>query len=227
MPSTAEINYRRLKKLCLDSGAGLFGVADISGIKKDFFLSPGILPKCASAVVLGAGLCRGVLEDINGAPTRLYFHHYKIVNSFLDMTAFKLAGFIQKQGYFSLPIPATQIVDWKKQSAHLSHKKIGYLAGIGWIGRNNLLVNKELGAAFRLTCVLTDMPVKRDKPSKENCASCRSCVNVCPGKAIGERPEDFDHMKCFEQMKIFQGPRQVEQYVCGVCIKVCGRKNEG
>jgi len=43
------------------------------------------------------------------------------------------------------------------------------LAGLGWIGRNNLLVNEELGSQFRLASVLTNMPLKIDKPVKNGC----------------------------------------------------------
>ena len=64
-------------------------------------------------------------------------------------------------------MPASQIVDWEKQTAHLSHKKIGELAGIGFIGRNNLLVNPEIGSRFRLATILTNMPLEPDKKLKE------------------------------------------------------------
>jgi len=217
-------NYLNLKKFCLEQGADLFGVADISKIKDEFMISARALEKFNQAVCLGVRLSVGILDEIENAPTRLYFHHYRAVNTLLDQIALKVCSYIQKKGYSALPIPASQIVDWQNQKAHLSHKKLGVLAGLGWIGRNNLLVNKNLGSQFRLVSILTDMPLKGDKPTQENCKDCRLCVTICPAKAIKDNPLDFNHLKCFEKLKEFQKQRLVDQYICGVCVKACKRR---
>ncbi len=217
-------NYSALKKFCLDEGIDLFGVADISRIKNEFKISPKVLQNLDKAVCLGVMLSGSILSEIEEIPTKLYFHHYKIVNSFLDHIALRLGNIIQKKGFLALAIPATQIIDWEKNTAHLSHRKLGALAGLGWIGRNNLLVNGKLGSQFRLVSILTNMPLKVDKPSKKDCGDCRLCVKICPCGAIRESPSDFDHLKCFEKLKSFQSQRQVEQFVCGVCVNVCKGK---
>lgn len=218
-------NYLKLKKFCQNLSIDLFGVADISKIKKDFMLSEKILERFDKAVSLGVSLSWGILEEIETHPTKLYFHHYRTLNAFLDQAALRLTNLIQKKGYLALSIPASQIINWQTQKAHLSHKKIGYLAGLGWLGRNNLLVNKNLGSQFRLVTVLTNMPLKMDKPFKEDCGNCRICIEVCPVGAIRENPTDFEHLKCFEKLKEFQKERLVDQYICGICVKVCrGRK---
>ena len=214
-------NYLNLKQYTLDLGVDLFGVADISQIKKDFMISPRALEKLNSAVCIGMQLSTGVLAEIETHPTRLYFHHYKTTNAALDQTALKIANFIQHKGYLSLPVPASQIVDWQNQKAHLSHKKIGVLAGLGWIGRNNLLVNQKLGSQFRLVSILTDMPLRLDHPTKKDCGNCRTCVTICPAQAIKDRPADFDYQRCFEKLKDFQKQHLVDQYICGVCVKAC------
>jgi len=220
-PKTQEKNYLALEKISQDLGLDLFGVADISGIKDEFLISKKVLGRFDKAVCLGARLSTAVLEEIEDVPTRLYFHHYRTVNAFLDQAAFKLSQEIQKKGYLALPIPASQIVDWQNQKAHLSHKTVGYLAGLGWIGRNNLLVNKKLGCQFRLVTILTNMPLNTDKPRKETCQECRRCIKACPVSAIKEKPAEFDHRRCFEELKEFQKKRLVDQYICGVCVKVC------
>ena len=216
--------YLSLKKFCLQQGIDLFGVADISKEKADIKLSPKVLDKIDKAICLGIRLSTGVLEELEHAPTRLYFHHYRTLNALLDQTAIKAANYMQNRGFRAIPIPASQIVDWQKQTAHLSHKKIGRLAGLGWIGRNNLLVNKKLGSQFRLAAILTDMPLKSDKPAKENCGACALCVSVCPSGAIHKDAAQFDHIKCFEKLKEFQKQHLVEQYICGVCVNVCKGK---
>jgi epoxyqueuosine reductase len=219
-----EKNYLSLERFSLGLGVDLFGVADIKGIKNDFLLSEDTLAKIKSAVSLGLNLSCGILEDLKEEPTRLYFHHYRVVNASLDQIALQVSRYIQKKGYLAIPIPASLIVDWQNQKAHLSHKKIGYLAGLGWIGRNNLLVNKKLGSQFRLATILTDMPLKVDRPLKKSCGECRVCVKICPSAAIKDNAAEFNHQACFEKLKEFQKKRLVDQYICGLCVKACREK---
>ena len=214
-------NYITLKKFCQEQGVDLFGVADIAEAKKDFMFSAGLLEDFDRAVCLGARLSKSILNEIKEAPTKIYFHHYRTVNAFLDQAALRLSNYIQRKGYNSLPVPASQIVDWEAQKGHLSHKNIGVLAGLGWLGRNNLLVNPELGGQFRLVTILTDMPLKTDKPTKLDCGSCRACIIRCPAGAIKDKPSDFDHIKCFEKLKDFQKQKLVDQYICGICVNIC------
>jgi epoxyqueuosine reductase len=214
-------NYTRLKRFCQAQGADLFAVADISRTKKDFVLSKDLLERFDRAISIGVRLSESVLSEISQAPTKLYFHHYRTLNNLLDQIALKVSNLIQQKGFLSLPIPASQILDWQRQTAHLSHKKIGYLAGLGWIGRNNLLVSKGLGSQFRLVTVLTNMPLKADKPLNNDCGECRLCIKICPAGAIKENPEEFGHLMCFEKLKEFQKQRLADQYICGVCIKAC------
>jgi epoxyqueuosine reductase len=214
-------SYDALKKFAKDLGLDLFGVADIRKAKQEFVVSPELLAKLDKAVVLGGRLSRTVLAELVQAPTRLYSYHYRTLNSLLDQSALKTSLFIESQGYLALPIPTSQILDWKKQTGHLSHKKMGVLAGLGWIGRNNMLVNKEFGSQFRLATILTNMPLKIDQPSTENCGSCYACIKACPAAAIKEDYVDFEHVKCFDAIKGFQKLHLAEQYICGVCVNVC------
>jgi epoxyqueuosine reductase QueG len=214
--------YLELKKVALKNGASLFGVADLSKVKTDdFLLDKELLDKFTYAISIGVVLSKGVLEDIKDHPTQLYFHHYRQINSLLDRIGIQIAGFIEEKGYLALPIAASQIVDWQNQRAHLSHKRVGVAAGLGWIGRNNLLINRKFGAQFRLVTILTNMPIKSDKPVKDNCGDCYACLEVCPAQAIKERPEDFDHLTCFAKLKEFQKKGYAGQYICGICVKAC------
>ncbi|MCX5708271.1 MAG: hypothetical protein NTY14_04790, partial [Candidatus Omnitrophica bacterium] len=175
-------NYEIVKKFTRDLGLDLFGVADIRQVKEEFVVSNELLAKLDKAVVLGGRLSRTVLSELVQAPTRLYSYHYRTLNSLLDQSALKTTLYIESQGYLALPIPTSQILDWKKQTGHLSHKKMGVLAGLGWIGRNNMLVSQEFGSQFRLVTILTDMPLKIDQPTADNCGACHSCMKVCPAQ---------------------------------------------
>jgi NAD-dependent dihydropyrimidine dehydrogenase PreA subunit len=214
-------NYQKLKAFALELGFDLFGIADVTELSGDFLLEAKTRGRFGLAISLGKRLNDAVLEDIDDHPTPLYFHHYRQTNAFLDRGALLLADHVQKMGFAALPIAASQIIDWEKQRAHLSHKHVGRAAGLGWFGRNNLLVNPDLGARFRLVTVLTDMPLEPAKPPADGCGTCRACVATCPAGAIKERREDFDHLACFEKLKEFQKKRLVSQFICGVCVKAC------
>jgi epoxyqueuosine reductase len=214
-------NYQTLNVLAFELGFDLFGVADVTKLRGDFLIEPKTRGRFGLAVSLGKRLNDAVLDDIDDHPTPLYFHHYRQTNAFLDRGALLLADHIQKTGSAALPIAASQIIDWEKQRAHLSHKHVGRAAGLGWFGRNNLLVNPELGSRFRLVTVLTGMPLAPDKQLEDRCGTCRACLATCPAGAIKERRDDFDHMACFEKLKEFQKQRLVSQFICGVCVKAC------
>jgi len=214
-------NRESLEKFTSALGVSLFGIADITEARDEFNLDGKLRNTFLRAISLGQRLIRSVLEDIVDTPTPLYFHLYRQVNFFLDRAALLLSSHIQDSGYNALPIPASQIINWERQQGHLSHKKIGRLAGLGWIGRNNLLVNPELGSQFRLVTVLTDMPLLPDKPLDSDCGECMLCLSSCPAAAIKEIKEDFDHQACFDKLKEFRRAGVVSQFICGVCVKAC------
>lgn len=218
--------YEELKEFCFGQGADLFGAADISGVKDKINLSKEITQDLDKAISLGVRLSKKVLDEIQDEPTKLYFHHYKTANFFLDQLAFKTANWIQSKNALALSIPASQIVDWQKQTAHLSHKHIGLRAGLGWIGRNNLLVNPKLGAQFRLVTILTNLEIKTDNPLAEDCGDCYDCLKSCPVQAIQKEQKDFKHLVCFEKLKEFQKKGIVGQYICGICVKACSSKGK-
>ena len=68
------------------------------------------------------------------------------------------------------------------------------------------------------------MPLKQDKPLKDDCGECVACLKACPSAAIKENPADFDHMACFAALKELQRRKIVDQYICGVCVNVCAGK---
>jgi epoxyqueuosine reductase QueG len=214
-------NTEKIKALAEEMEFSLCGVADITGIRKDFHLDLDFVSRFDRAICLGKRLLDPVIEDIKDRPTRLYFHHYRQLNFFLDRGAFLLSSRIQDQGFQALPIPASQIIDWDKQKSHVSHKIVGRLAGLGWVGRNNLLVNPLLGSRHRLVTILTDMPLQPDEALDGDCGKCLACLKPCPAQAIKENTDDFDHWACFEKLTEFRRQGIVGQHICGVCVKAC------
>ncbi|MFH1625186.1 MAG: hypothetical protein ABID54_08555 [Pseudomonadota bacterium] len=215
-------NYATLRKLVKDSGGSLFGVADIKPLKDSFVDIPAQqIDGLDYGISVAVRLSNRIMEGIEDRPTQLYFHHYRQLNNLLDQIALKLTKYIQDKGWDVMPVAASQIIDWENQRAHLSHKKIAAQAGIGFLGRNNLLVSPNFGARVRLVTVLTDMPLVVDSPLNRGCGDCRECISVCPVGAIKERQEDFDHLGCFEKLRTFRKECNIGQYICGVCVKAC------
>ncbi len=214
--------YDELKSIAFSSGISVFGVGDIDDLRSNFdFLPVDQTEGLIRGISIGVRVSDTVLKGIINAPTRHYLHHYKMLNMLLDQTSLRISLAIQNEGYKAMPIPASQIVDWQKQTAHLSHKMIALRAGTGWIGRNNMLVHPEYGSRIRIATVLTDIPLKTDTPAEGGCGECRKCISVCPVSAIGDTHEEWDRIACLEKLKYFSKTYNVGQYICGLCVKVC------
>lgn len=203
-------------------GVDVAGVADLSRYDKEVlgFGEP-ILEQYRYAICYGLVISKSVLDTITDGPTQFYQHHYRQINYRLDMIAYLVSREIEQKGFRALPFAASQLIDWQNQKAHISHKRMGELAGIGWIGRNNLLVHPAFGAHVRYNSVLTDMPLEVSRTGEMGCGTCTACVDACPAGAIKRERELFDHQGCFAMLKRFKNERNLGHHICGICVKAC------
>jgi len=219
---TEDLNYQKLQEEAQNLGADLFGVANLTQSPvKTYDLDHELLGRLTFGISVGVRISDAIFEDLKDHPTPLYLHHYRQANFLLDRLAFRLTSLIHDMGGQALPIAASQIVDWDHQKAHFSHKGLAEAAGLGWLGRNNLIVHPEFGSRMRLVSIRSDLPLHIDTPLDRSCGECRRCIIACPAGAIREESADFDHVACFEKLKEFRKRYQVGQYICGVCIKAC------
>jgi epoxyqueuosine reductase len=166
-------------------------------------------------------------EDVNVA-CQYRIQGYEVLNDRLNLTASVLSSYLNQQGCRTLPVAAADRTDQEQASPTVSHKTIAHIAGLGWIGKNCLLITPRHGPRLRLISLLTDAPLETvDSPLEQRCGQCTLCVNICPVKALkgknyaaGEpRAERFDFLKCqdyFEKLKATQ-----KYPVCGLCLYVC------
>lgn len=175
----------------------------------------------STGISMAARLSARVLEEITDGPTRLYYHHYRRLNHLLDLAAHVVSARLLDEGWEAVPIPASQTIDWENQRGHISHKAVAVRAGLGWIGRNNLLVTPRWGSQVRLVTVLTNAQFEECSPLGNGCGSCRACIDVCPAGAIGESADDFRRMDCFAKVKELAKRAGIGHYICGICVRAC------
>lgn len=182
------------------------------------------------AVTIVRRLSRAVTDTIKGAPSMIYFQHYRITNTKLDLLALDAVSFIEKKGYYALPIAASQSTPDSKEEYRgvFPHKTAAVMSGLGFIGKSGILITNKYGSFVRLATVLTDMPLEPSgKVQTSKCGECTICRDACPAHAItgkeyipGQpRKEILDAKKCSEHMKTYRNIGRGA--VCGICMSVC------
>lgn len=144
-----------------------------------------------------------------------------------DDLADLLAEYIKLKGYHAYSQSEKSIeksgnYNEKTKSSKLPHKTIARFAGLGYIGKNNLLITEEYGCAFSMCTVLTDAPILTERYSlvSSKCGKCDICKTVCPGNAIlgnewsesGGRESVIDVFKCICTLKCMVNCPQTLKY---------------
>ena len=113
-------------------------------------------------------------------------------------------------------------------SAPVLDKKWAELSGMGWIGKNSLLLTKQ-GSFFFIGELIIDLELEYDTPINSYCGTCTRCIDACPTQAITE-PYIVDANKCISYLTIeFKGslPKQLQNsfnnkvFGCDICQDVC------
>lgn len=86
-------------------------------------------------------------------------------------------------------------------SAPIMERPLAAKAGIGWVGKHSLILNREAGSWFFLGELLIDLPLPVDAPLAEQCGRCVACITTCPTGAIVE-PYTLDARRCISYLTI-------------------------
>jgi epoxyqueuosine reductase len=108
--------------------------------------------------------------------------------------------------------------DWAKHS------------GVGWVGKNTLIIHPKAGSYFFLAELIVDLEFEYDGPISDYCGSCRKCIDACPTDAISDEGYLLDARKCISYLTIelreaipeeFKGKMEDWAFGCDICQDVC------
>jgi epoxyqueuosine reductase len=114
-------------------------------------------------------------------------------------------------------------------SSTLAERSLAVKAGLGFIGKNQMLINPELGCQIFIGEIITDLKLQPDKPVDKNCSTCSLCIETCPTEAL-RNDGQFDASRCINYLTIeYKGqipPELAEKFNnrlfgCEECILVC------
>jgi epoxyqueuosine reductase len=101
--------------------------------------------------------------------------------------------------------------------------------GLGWTGKNTLLINPSRGSFHFIAIILTDLEIEPDLPETDHCRNCRLCIDTCPTGAL-EEPYQLNPSKCLAYLTINEQsgfPEELKDkfydriYGCDICQDVC------
>lgn len=214
----------KIRNAVLQSGADVCGFASAEGFNQapDGFHPCSIFADCKSVVVFGIALPRGLYE----VDSRFVYSHYNsLACPQADHIALQTAKLIEDTFEArAVPLPCDSPYEyWAEEKLEgrglISMKHAACLAGLGTMGKNTLLLNKDYGNRLVVGCILTDLEIEPDEPAVSICPdSCRLCIETCPQGAI---KAGFVEQKPCRQYSYGKTKRGFETVECNRCRTVC------
>ena len=184
------ITKDKIKEIAFRKGVDLFGVASVDRFANapKGFHPKDIYSKTETVIVFAIKLPTESLYAENPVP---FSYMNTLAMQKMDSITYELSAELDKLGLKNVLIPTDDPYlywdnDKQEGRAILSLRHAGYLAGLGKLGRNNLLINKDYGNMIQIGALLTDAKFESDPLADyEVCPpNCRICLEVCPQKAL-------------------------------------------
>jgi len=217
-----------IKSIAISSGADRCGIASIERFSDapSGFKPSDIYPGCKSVVVF---LKRMPPEVMNTDNPVVYTHSANLLYDALDVVGLKVCNELEKYGIQVVPVPTdVPYFHWEEERKHgmgiLSMRHAAYHAGLGILGRNTLLINRDFGNLVYIGAVLLDTFIEPD-PIVDDFAcppNCDLCLDACPVKALDGITVN---QKLCRKYSTLEHPRGWDLYTCNACRKVCFYRN--
>lgn len=181
-----------------------------------------------------------LLVDGAKSVVSLLFNYYP--SEFQNENSYKISKYAYGEDYHFV------IKDKLKELMHHIHEEIGEVdgrvfvdsapvldkawaakSGLGWVGKNNNLINKGNGSFFFVAELIIDLELEYDSATTNHCGTCTACIDACPTQAI-ESPYIVNGSKCISYLTIelkdeipnqFKNQLDDWMYGCDVCQDVC------
>lgn len=131
-------------------GARLMGVADLKGIAGG---------ELTTGISVAVPVPKEIVRDLQTAPTLAYYEAYHSLNAQLNQIVSAGAALLQERGFHAVANTTDTVKTDENWRSPLPHKTVAVHAGLGWIGKNCLLITERYGGAVRLSSLLTDAPL--------------------------------------------------------------------
>lgn len=182
-----------------------------------------ILPECKSILVLAMAYHPLPADEQGGAKIASYAlgdDYHDILPPRLQ----KIVEFIEDQ--IGLPIPNRYYTD----SGPILERELAQRAGLGWVGKNSMLINPRAGSTFFLAEILLGIELEFDDPfPTDHCGTCTRCITACPTKCILPN-RTIDATRCISYLTIENKggiPEELRPkmgdwiFGCDICQQVC------
>ena len=219
-----NFDSKRIKSIVFNHGADLCGIAP----QKRFSEAPrGFAPtdiyaECKSVIVFAKRLPIGSGPLQNSVPYTFVNH---MIMEKVDKLTFDLCLYFQELDINAIPIPSDDPYEYWIQEkqygrAILSLRHAGFLAGLGVMGKNTLLMNQKYGNMIQLGAILTDLEIEGDPPATyEGCPpGCNICIEACPVNALDG--ETVEQSLC-RPRSIVKTTKGYTLKKCNICRVVC------
>src|SRR5438105_4025409 len=186
-----------------------------------------ILPEVRSVVMVGMNYKPDKRRERSGVRgQRGKVARYALGDDYHDVLRRRLKQLLAKVQEEAPGCQGRGVVD----TAPLLERDFARRAGLGWFGKNTMLINKRLGSYFFLGALLLDVELRPDPPhTTTHCGTCTACLDACPTEAFLE-PGLLDARRCISYLTIelkgsipteLRAPMADWVFGCDICQEVC------
>jgi len=217
---------------------GIIGVAKFSNVYKDLMpVQQGKLKNVLgnklgdflkNGSIISIGICypSNIIDCINvkenGKINKIKWNKYAEEYYHLNLMLKEIGAQIAKKfNFFSFPpttgVPAeniTNVIDYYSHT--ISHRVVAEHAGLGWRGKNELLISKIHGPIVRFTSILANIPLNKGQKMENQCGECSACLDACSILKKKELLKDYR-----ENCRKYIISLGLKHDICGKCIKAC------